>query len=254
MNIAIMVEQIVEQRKLYPIDLLKNNDFQNECEYMDALKASWVRTIVDVVSLLPNGGRVLEIGSYYGVVAISLSQLGFDTVAFDMPDIQQHPKIVELYERYNVQIASEDLNNINQSPLDFENDSFDCVIMCEVLEHLNFNPLSVLRDIHRVIKPEGLFYLSVPNQVRLRNRYNCLVGRSIRNPVADFISLPDAAHHWREYTLKEVKEILAMADCNVVNDYYWSEKGKNLNLKSLIKILTKSIPSLRSNIIIMAKK
>jgi ubiquinone/menaquinone biosynthesis C-methylase UbiE len=45
--------------------------------------------------------------------------------------------------------------------LPFESDSFDLIVCSEVLEHLHeYN--DAIKEIHRVLKPGGKFYASVP--------------------------------------------------------------------------------------------
>jgi ubiquinone/menaquinone biosynthesis C-methylase UbiE len=46
--------------------------------------------------------------------------------------------------------------------LPFKNNCFDGAYCCEVIEHLD-NPRACLIEIHRVLKPQGLLYLSTPN-------------------------------------------------------------------------------------------
>ena len=46
--------------------------------------------------------------------------------------------------------------------LEFRNNMFDVVVMAEVMEHL-FDPEEGLAEIHRVIKPNGIFLGSVPH-------------------------------------------------------------------------------------------
>jgi len=254
MSVDSIVERIIEQRKSSPVGLYGNSGRQKEFLYEDSLKPSWVRTIQDLTFLVPKGGTVLEIGSYFGIVSISLSQLGFIVVAFDRPEIQINGGIRKSYEDNQIQINSGDLKDIPSVPLPFKNDLFDCVVMCEVLEHLNFNPVPVLQDIRRVIKPGGMLYLTVPNQTRLRNRWDFLCGRSIRNPVEHFINEPEADHHWREYTLIEIDQLLAICDFSIIKNYYWSENKLTINRKLLIKLLKRSIPSFRDNITAIAIK
>jgi 2-polyprenyl-3-methyl-5-hydroxy-6-metoxy-1,4-benzoquinol methylase len=254
MDIDSIVEKVIEQRKSSLIGLFGNSGRQIEFLYLDSLKPSWIRTIQDLISLVPKGGTVLEIGSFFGIVSISLSKLGFIVVAFDRPEIQINSKIMKSYLDNQIQIVSGDLKDIPSVTLPFKNDLFDFVVICEVLEHLNFNPIPVLQDIHRVIKPGGMLYLSVPNQTRLRNRWNILCGRSIRNPIEDFINLPEADHHWREYTLIEIDKLLALCDFSIRKNYYWSGNSLSINRKLLIKLLKKSIPSFRDNITAIARK
>jgi len=81
---------------------------------------------------------------------------------FDVHEVQNNEKIKAIYLENQIHTASGYLQNIPSTSLPFAKNSFDCVIMCEVLEHLNFNPLSVLKEINRVIRPGGFFYLTVP--------------------------------------------------------------------------------------------
>jgi 2-polyprenyl-3-methyl-5-hydroxy-6-metoxy-1,4-benzoquinol methylase len=161
MNINNIVNVLVEQRKISRLNLF-DVSLRDEDDYMNALKASWVRTVQDVHNLLHNGGSILEIGSYYGVVALSLAKLNYKMTTFDVPEVQNNEKIKAIYLENQIHTASGYLQNIPSTSLPFAKNSFDCVIMCEVLEHLNFNPLSVLKEINRVIRPGGFFYLTVP--------------------------------------------------------------------------------------------
>jgi hypothetical protein len=100
--------------------------------------------------------------------------------------------------------------------------------MCETLEHLNFNPLPVLFEINRVLKINGIFYLSLPNLAKGRNRINMLLGRSINNPINDYFAQLGrkgnmiVGIHWREYTAKEVKEMLEKLGFEVHKHYLYS--------------------------------
>jgi len=40
--------------------------------------------------------------------------------------------------------------------------SFDCITMWHVLEHFE-NPYEYMRQVHRILKPEGVFFIAVPN-------------------------------------------------------------------------------------------
>jgi ubiquinone/menaquinone biosynthesis C-methylase UbiE len=46
--------------------------------------------------------------------------------------------------------------NLRDYCLPFEDETFDVVVRCEVLEPLNFNPLPVIREINRVMKLHGV--------------------------------------------------------------------------------------------------
>ena len=55
-----------------------------------------------------------------------------------------------------------DLLNVEEDALPHPDGAFDVVLFCEVLEHLLMDPLAVLREIHRVLRPNGALVLSTP--------------------------------------------------------------------------------------------
>lgn len=56
-------------------------------------------------------------------------------------------------------------------PLPYESESFDLVILSEVIEHLeSFMP--IIREIGRVLRPGGHFVMSTPNMARLHSRFH----------------------------------------------------------------------------------
>lgn len=69
-----------------------------------------------------------------------------------------------------IPVFFQDLN----TPLQFKSEEFDAVVLSEVLEHLPY-PDFTLKEIHRVLKPGGIFLGSVPNGTRLRNRIRFLL-------------------------------------------------------------------------------
>lgn len=48
-------------------------------------------------------------------------------------------------------------------PLPFPSQSFDLVLACDVLEHV-LDPLRLIKDIKKVLKPKGFALLSIPNE------------------------------------------------------------------------------------------
>ncbi len=63
--------------------------------------------------------------------------------------------------------------------LPFEDDSFDCVVITEVMEHL-YSPYRVLEEIHRVMGKNGILILSVPNQMFLPNIIQHLINKPVK--------------------------------------------------------------------------
>ena len=60
------------------------------------------------------------------------------------------------------------------------------IIMCEVLEHLNFNPLPLLKEINRIGAPGSIFYVSMPNATSIYHRLAVVTGHAGGVQVSEF--------------------------------------------------------------------
>ena len=61
------------------------------------------------------------------------------------------------------------VGDINLEILPWRNDFFDAVSAWQVIEHLE-NPHHFIREVNRVLKPGGIFFLSTPNIFNIFNR------------------------------------------------------------------------------------
>lgn len=78
-------------------------------------------------------------------------------------------------------------------PLPYPDSSFDCVILCEVAEHLA-TWIPVIGEAGRVLAPGGTLILSTPNLARLHSRWHFLwtgTHKLIRRPVGWDVSASD---------------------------------------------------------------
>lgn len=156
--------------KLQTAERVSNSDASDNFVYQRSLLA--YHYAADKVS-----GKVLEIGtgSGYGVETISQKAKVFITV-----DKTQSPVDTSKYD--NVEF-----NCIKVPPLTpFEQNSFDYVIMFQVIEHIKDDFL-MLKEIHRILKPGGKLIISTPNKTM----------SITRNP-----------WHVREYTVDEFRNLL----------------------------------------------
>lgn len=95
--------------------------------------------------------------------------------------------------------------NTENDPFPFEVSSFDVVVFCEIIEHLLMDPVAVLREIKRVLKPNGKLILSTPNVARLENVLRLAVGANIYDPYSGH---GPYGRHNREYTKHELFSLL----------------------------------------------
>lgn len=138
-------------------------------------------------------GRLLDWGCGWGQVTALLRKEGVDAVAFDFRADVDAPR-TEPLERFPEIEA-----HLTPDPvrLPFEDDSFDTVLSCGVLEHVP-DPDASLDEIHRLLRPRGTFYVAnLPNRFSYTERAARLLGRYYHG------QLPDD----RVYTKRTVREL-----------------------------------------------
>lgn len=265
MNYQKIVEDVIEEHKVSPIDMLRIGDTTGEYIYLNTHKNSYVRTVRDVDNLHKNdrtNRNILEIGSFLGPVSVSLKRIGYNVNAMDIPEFYQSPLLRSLYKKNGIPFNGV---NLKQNKLPYESNSFDVVIICEVIEHLNFNPLPCLNEINRVLKKDGYIYIGMPNLSNIFNRIKFFKGKSIHNPIEDFYRQLDRNQnmivglHWREYTLLETKQLIEKMGFIVIFGYYFSEKvNKETSFLKTLKALIFNIlfiyPPFRPSQVVIGKK
>lgn len=102
--------------------------------------------------------------------------------------------------------------NIENDPFPFDNESFDIVLFCEIIEHLLMDPAKVLREIRRVLKPNGQLILTTPNVSRLENVARMLSGANIYDPYSGY---GPYGRHNREYNKHELHLLLTYVGFNI---------------------------------------
>lgn len=146
------------------------------------------------------GGRVLEIGTGTGY--------GIDIIA---PNVEHFVTMDKT--------RSEELGAIPSNvefvqavvpPLPFADDSFDCVVSFQVIEHIK-RDREFVREVHRVLKRGGKFIVSTPNRP---------------------MSLTRNPWHVREYTSEQFRELLSpFSEVEALgvagNERVWSYYEKN---------------------------
>jgi SAM-dependent methyltransferase len=98
--------------------------------------------------------------------------------------------------------------NIEADRFPFDDGRFEGVLFCEVIEHLQMDPLHALREIWRVLKLDGFLILTTPNVARLVNVMRLVDGS---NPYDPYSGHGPYGRHNREYTGAEIKELLRFA-------------------------------------------
>ena len=124
------------------------------------------------------GKEVLEVGCNWGYGSHVLAEQARHVVGFDL-----NPTFVSYGSQH---LASNNLRLMvhdASSPFPFPGESFDIVFSSEVIEHVaNFS--NCIREMHRVLRPDGMLILKTPNLAFAR-RWHAL------NPYHLKVFLPD---------------------------------------------------------------
>lgn len=263
---AILDDIIINVYGRNPIILSDLWDDKGERNYIDFLHVQYENILIDFNKIFTgnfNNKRILEVSSFLGVVDIALAKIGCEVYTYDIPEFQQNSRLNELYGKFNVHLSSGYLKDVWQNGLPYPDNHFDAVILSEVIEHLNFNPLPVLQEINRILKKDGILYVTTPNQVNLMNRIKIILGRSIRNSISDSVTQLDQTKHticgihWREYTLEELIQLLEITGFTLLDYTYSSMASKNASsfMKNIFDATSSLIfPKLADSVTVISKK
>ena len=197
-------------------DYLKSFDFferhvGNRWEgdfYADA-HARRFRETLRFLPALRAGARALELGAvpYYMTCLLTrFAGLCVEPLSFyevEPEPATRHATESEKYgERYEFEYRAV---NVEREAFPYEDESFDLVLCCEILEHLLINPSHMLYESHRVLRPGGLLVLTTPNVLRWPNVFALARGRNIYD---HYRGNGIYGRHNREYAPFEVAALL----------------------------------------------
>jgi glycosyltransferase involved in cell wall biosynthesis/SAM-dependent methyltransferase len=173
------------------------------------------------LAITPPGGvadRILEMGAYLQITPALKTKLGYGEVRGcyfgTRGETHQRSVTSESGETFECVV---DLFDAEKDCFPYPDAHFSTVLCCELLEHLTSDPMHMLGEINRVLRPGGHLVLTTPNVASLRALSGILQGYhpqlfsayiQPRNGVVD-------ARHAREYTPQEVKHLLENAGLEI---------------------------------------
>jgi len=150
----------------------------------------------DVLELIPETAkRILEIGCGSGMLGASIKQRQPAYVA----GVEYDPIAAG---RASKRLDEVFVGDIEAGEVSFEENSFDCIICADVLEHLR-DPASVLKLLRGWLKPEGCMVTSLPN---VRN-HTVIQSLLAGNWTYESAGLLDS-DHVRFFTRREIEKLL----------------------------------------------
>lgn len=154
---------------------------------------NYIRIANEITQAIPARGRLLDWGCGFGQMTYLLRRRGFDVTAYDVGPADQLPD-VPLTRAVTVVRSS------HPTELPFDSGSFDVVLSCGVLEHVDEfsepgNELKSLAEIRRVLKPRRHFLIyQLPQQYAWTEALMRHLQRGYTHP--------------RRYTARQIRRIL----------------------------------------------
>ncbi len=189
-------------------------------------REDYVRThltrLVRTLELTPKGSdddRALEMGAYMHITPALKSKVGYGEVRGSyLGPVGRTDQSRVVSADGEVFECSLDLFNAETDPYPYPDDHFATILCCELLEHLEKDPMHLMSEINRVLRPDGHLLLTTPNICSLRSAGALLLGyhpglfHQYVRPDADGEADP---RHSREYAPRDIQAMYEAAGFSV---------------------------------------
>lgn len=252
-NLEVSLESAIAQvRTSFPFPGYLDADF-------DEAAGALVKAVVQHAA---PPARLLDIGSGPMDVTAVFAGIGYECHAVDDLMDPWHllennrAKIADFAHRSGIEFHR---HSAPEYDIPYDAESFDVVVSRAVIEHLHESPRELLNSAFSYTKAGGIVVIAMPNALHLKRRMDALLGRSGYPSVKLFYHSPSPWRgHVREYTLSETEYILRESGGEILYaDTYHSHLRSRLEnpfVRVLFRALTSSIPTLRTGLLVIARK
>jgi glycosyltransferase involved in cell wall biosynthesis/SAM-dependent methyltransferase len=171
------------------------------------------------------GQRLLDIGAFAPMMRVFETVWGYRVSGCNKPtgvDISA----VELVPSGGLPAYTAEIEacDVEAGVLPYEVGTFDVITCWEVFEHLGRDPMALLCECNRILRPGGTLVLTTPNVVSSRS-LRAVLGGGHPYLWSQFQTVGIADRHQREYTPNELRWLLTEAgfsDDGVITQDVWS--------------------------------
>jgi glycosyltransferase involved in cell wall biosynthesis/SAM-dependent methyltransferase len=179
--------------------------------------------LVKTLELVPPGGpcdRILEMGAYLQITPALKTKLGYGEVrgCYYGKLGRTDQRVVESAEGETFACAIDHFD-AEKDPFPYPDAYFSTVVCGELIEHLFEDPMHLMSEVNRILKPGGHFIVTTPNVAALRGIAAILQGYHpgfFHAYIKPAESGEVDARHNREYTPREIHRLLENSGFEVV--------------------------------------
>ncbi len=183
------------------VDELGAHGGETEYTYIKGHRVRLAHSLTMIPRALGGGESLLDVGCYGYMALWAREHLGYDRVVGIEWRPQRDEPIIERELSLGGETITLHSHNFDITRPDWPiTERFDCVLLLEVLEHINTDPMGVMARINAALKDEGTLVMSVPNAISYKAFKEFLVGMP---PWTYWFYEPDLSHeprHCFEYT------------------------------------------------------
>ena len=201
------------------------------------------KRFVHTLSLVPEqtGQRILELGAnpYFTTTLLRKFRNADLHLAnfFDKPGGEGKQKVTIHSTGEVIEYAFKQFN-LEVETFPYDDNFFDVVLFCEIIEHLLTDPVHALHEIKRILKPGGDLVLTTPNVARLENARKIIGGENVYDPYSGH---GPYGRHNREYTQEDLFSLLTGNGFTVrtifTADVHPETSGSAVSLRALAPLL-----------------
>lgn len=199
---------------------------ENELSYFQ----THVKRYLETLALLPDGSpesELLELGAAFHHLTPALVRIKkYGTVRCNdiWEGAKQQPRTIASSSGETFRFLVDNFD-VQRAPWPYKDANFNAVLCCEMLEHLHTDPMGLIAEINRVLKPGGFLLLTTPNlacshalEFAMKGESPYVYGKFERGGTS-------TDRHNREYTANEVERLARAGGFQVVTlktqDSWW---------------------------------
>lgn len=155
-----------------------------------------------------------DIGGFWGIYPLVLKELGYQVTMTEA--LKYYDESFDDIFKY---VSSNGVEIIDIDPFETElKRKFDYISVMAVLEHIPYSLKFFMNNMKNSLNNDSYIYIEVPNIAYYYKRKNLLKGKSPIPKIETIFSsdVPFLGHH-HEYTMRELKKLIELAELKVIN-------------------------------------